>query len=241
MMKKTYIYIIAIEDEEFLAFADCTTKAAAELRKKRAGKSDKGMVLSTIRLDPVSHYQSKKFTVEANKCGAYHVHYRDFRLDFYAPEEIEYFLSRMVEGYKSFIQYRLQSKVRVCLSVPLSIINPFDADHRLLMPGERFKYDQELFRHGHFMAPPNELHNKRIDQVIKAIQAGKIIRPIACRWGDPILQRKDGFCRYWAHKVLGIKYIDCIIGKQTIPGVQGGKDFVVSKEKYAQLLRGEGY
>jgi hypothetical protein len=230
---------LEFSDDEFLDFADSVTRAAKELRKKRSGKSDRGMVLDTIKVDPVCKYYPNKFTTEINK-GAHHLHYRDLRLDFYSNREFEFFLSRMAVSYIEYIEYRLRSTDRICLSVPMSLINPFDAAHRLLMPGERKNYDPDTVKYG-FMAPPNDEHNRTIEEVIKAIKAGKIIRPIACKFGDPILQRKDGFCRYWAHKVLGIKYIDCVIGKRTIPGAQAKKSFIVSEGEYKKIMKGECY
>jgi len=118
---------LEFSDKEFLEFADCVTKAAKELRGKRKGTSNKGIVLSTTKVDPICKFYPTKFTVEANKCGAYHLHYRDLRVDFYSPKEIEFFLSRMVESYMNYIQFQLTEKTRICLSVPLALINPFVA------------------------------------------------------------------------------------------------------------------
>lgn len=231
---------LEFSDEEYLAFADSVTEAAKVLRAKRAGTSEAGMVLSSRKLDPVCKFYPNKFTIEANADGSFHFHVRDLRIDSYSQKEFEIMSSSMVEAFINYIDYRLTKATRICIKVPLCMINPFDAAHRLLAPGEAVQYPAELVKHG-FMAPPNEEHNRKIDEVVAAMKAGKRIRPIAVRYGNPIMQRKDGFCRYWAHKVLGLAYIECVIGRQTVPGVQGGKSVVVDDKEYEALLAGEGY
>jgi hypothetical protein len=145
---------------------------------------------------------------------------------------------KTIESYIELIEFKLRDNDFICLSLPLSIINPFDSGHRPLDSQERKELEKlEVIKYN-FFAHDNTLHHDKVGEIVRAIKAGKYIRPIACEWG-PLefkLQRKDGFCRYWAHKVLGIEYIDCIIGKKVAAGFQEGENAILSKEEYFKII-----
>ncbi len=229
---------LEFSDNEFLDFADCITKAASNLRKKRKKEVNNiGKELAYTKINPVSDKFPNKFTVEINK-EAYHIHLRELRLDFYSTEEFEEFSSKLTEAYTEFLDYQLTKTKRIVTNIPMKIINPFDGGHRLVKKKDKKKRTKKEIRHG-FIAPPQKLHNQQVDTIVKAIKEGKKIRPIAVRFGKVRLQRVDGFCRYWAHKICGFKTIECILERDLKPGAQDKQHFLVNPQEYQQILKGK--
>ena len=152
---------LEFSDEEFLTFADCVSRAASELRERRRNKENRQMLLASSAVVSECKYYPAKFTMEANEDGSYHFHYRDLRVDFNSDQEFERFSSTAVEAYMNYIDHRLNKETRICDRIPLVLIQPFDAAHRLPHineSGESVKYG--------FYAEPSNLHNRRIDEVM---------------------------------------------------------------------------
>jgi len=155
-------------------------------------------------------------------CENIHLHYRNLRFEFSAGEFIQ-LVDAMVEAKQKLLPPPLQD-------LPLSEVDPWDEAH--------IPTDDEYM----FYAEPQDLHLARIDEVKRAIEQGKRIRPILVTpTGEDMYKRKDGFCRYMAHKILNLDTIECIVLQDAPAGGQDQMSCTVSPEEYELIKQGKSF
>jgi len=139
-----------------------------------------------------SDYYPDRVTIEHQKDGTVHFHYRDLRLH-WSEREFEIIAELFCQaqedidtGANKFPHADVTEKTRV--EVNIDQIQPYDEGHRPLV------FDKD--------------HREGIEYCKGLIEEGKKIRPILV---DTTGQRLDGFKRYFAHLESGLKTIECII------------------------------
>lgn len=142
-------------------------------------------------LSPNSDYYHNRSTIELNRDGTVHFHYRDLRLHF-SLEEFRIIAGMFIDAEKNSRVVKESPFKDITeptkLLANIDDIQPYDEGHR---PGV---FDEE--------------HRDGIEYCKGLINSGKAIRPILVA---PNGQRMDGFKRYMAHKELGFKSIWCIV------------------------------
>lgn len=162
-------------------------------------------LLKQVEIPDAPAYFSNRLVLE--QCENIHLHYRNLRLEFTAEEFVQLYQA-VKEGLRPMQEYVLgQAEQKI---LPLTDILPYDPCHK----------DNGQ---GHFdCGPEQKAHEDGIHAISEAIKAGKKIQPIAVYYDKEKhkFQRCDGFKRFWAYKVLGLKEIPCFVLNRYIPGIQ---------------------
>jgi hypothetical protein len=150
-------------------------------------------------------YYPDRLSIEWQKNGDFHFHFRNFRLhskanDFFTIMNGFINSKQSIENYKEF-PYN-DTKERKIVKVPIDTVQPYDCGH---MPG--------VF---------DDYHREGIEMCKELIKQGKRIRPIAVL---PNGQRLDGFKRYFAQKELGITDIEVEVIPNGAYGCQNATPF----------------
>lgn len=155
---------------------------------------------------PLEYYK-ERLSIEWERNGTYHIHYRNVRLHIPA-EDFEIFLNNMFkaketrDNYKDFPYTHVTEPITA--TIPIDFVQPYDCGHP---PGEIDDY-----------------HREGIEICKELIKQGKKVRPIALR---PNGIRLDGFKRYMAQKELGIKEIEVEIIPDGAYGCQNAMPLTV--------------
>jgi hypothetical protein len=158
------------------------------------------------RLDADSDYYPNRCTIELQKDGTVHFHYRDLRLHF-SDVEFETIAKMFKKALavmpveNEFPYHDVKERTRV--TVPITLVQPYDEGHKPMV------FDKE--------------HRDGIEYCKKLISDGKKIRPILV---DTKGQRLDGFKRYFAQLEFGKADIECFVDPYGKMGGQHGQGMV---------------
>lgn len=157
------------------------------------------------RLNEDSDYYPNRVSIEAQRDGTVHFHYRDIRIHLTENEFIKLALmfseaKIKLSEIKPFEFSDVQEKTLV--KVDIDSIQPYDEGHK---PG--------VF---------DNAHRSGIEFMKDQLKRGVELRPILV---DTNGQRLDGFKRYFAQKELGYKQIECIVDPFGVMGGQHGHSY----------------
>ena len=149
-----------------------------------------------------SDYYADRLSIELQKDGTIHIHYRDLRVHL-SSVEFEELCNGVMEAYRVYKKFTQVHLLEGRQEVGIDDIQPYDEGHKPL-------------------SEDNE-HREGIEKVKELIRQGKRIRPILIR---PDGQRLDGYKRYMAFKELGYKTVPCIVDKEAEMGGQHNLSWV---------------
>lgn len=160
-----------------------------------------------------STYYPNRLSIEEQRDGTYHIHYRDLRIHL-SRDEFDDFLEGMVKAKEERAKLKPFSLCDVTepttAEVDIEEVQPYDAGH--LPGGVCFDHD----------------HRPGIEKVKELIKGGKKIRPILVATNG---QRLDGYKRYMAYKELGHKTIPVVVDPKGKMGGQDGLSWEIKPEK----------
>lgn len=182
---------------EFLEFVAALTEARDTITSYTpTHEGYKLLSKRTLRESP--DYFPNRFVVERN-VKSFHIHYKNFRLEL-TPEEYRKICDTIGND-------------RIVVWLPLDVIEAYDGGHPEEVDITKFPTTESY-----------ENHSKRIEEVRQAIREGKHIRPIAVEVRDDgTFKRRDGYCRYQAHKLEGLTKIECYLSAFMKKGAQHGE------------------
>lgn len=205
--------------EEFAQFAEEMQTAFLNIPKEE----QEYYVLSYTPVPEQPEYFKDRISIEANK-GSIHLHYKNIRLEFTKDEFLD--LTDSIEKAKK----ELKKVKPIVTYIPLTEIEVNDGGH----------FINENHPSG-FICDNQKQHEDRVKEVEEAIKSGKKIRPIAVFKTEDKYQRVDGFCRYIAHKNLGLDKIEVIDCPLAYAGCQDKKEFIIDETTYLDILDGKTY
>ena len=214
---------LEFSDKEFLFFADKIEEARKSL-ENNPEETEYLPLSATLELNTQPEYWRDRISIEGN-VGSVHVHYKNFRLELTKDEFRTLQLAfRLAEREFSTITYEVKD-------LPLESILVNDGGHTI----------DESLPDG-FDCEEKESHLKKIEEIEEAIKKGRKIRPIVVLDnGQEPYQRMDGFCRFMAHKRLGLETIETIICPLAYAGCQNKKPTIITEEVYRYMLYSNSY
>jgi hypothetical protein len=174
-------------------------------------------------LDEDSDYYANRATLELQRDGTVHFHYRDLRLHF-SMEEFAILMSLFVDANAAMADLEIELKDEINESIA-AVENPT----RMMLPVSRIQPYDEGHRPGVF----DKSHRDGIEYCKKLMNEGKKIRPILV---DTSGQRLDGFKRYFAHLEFGKDFIKCIVDPNGRMGGQHNQSMIDDDDPVTEKL-----